>query len=79
MAFNSLYKFFIQFQPKLYFNYDVECIIDDWILLGFLVGNDFVPNLPNFHINHDAFPYLYDAYKRFLPTSDGDNISSILY
>ena len=39
-------------QEKLPFPYDLERIIDDWILMGFLVGNDFIPHLPNLHINH---------------------------
>ena len=39
-------------QDTLPFPYDLERIIDDWILMGFLVGNDFIPHLPNLHINH---------------------------
>ena len=37
-------------EKKLSFDYDLECIIDDWVLMGFLVGNDFIPNLPKMHI-----------------------------
>jgi len=43
--------------------YNVENIIDDWVLMGFLVGNDFIPHLPNMHINKGALPELYTAYK----------------
>ena len=43
--------------------YNVENIIDDWVLMGFLVGNDFIPHLPNMHINKGALPELYAAYK----------------
>jgi 5'-3' exoribonuclease 1 len=43
--------------------YNVENIIDDWVLMGFLVGNDFIPHLPNMHINKGALPELYNAYK----------------
>ena len=32
--------------------YDMENIIDDWVLMGFLVGNDFIPHLPNMHRPH---------------------------
>lgn len=72
----SLLREYLEFEfgvlkEKINFDFDIEQIIDDWILLGFLVGNDFVPNLPNFHINHDALPYLFGVYKDFLLTSDG--------
>ncbi|XP_046850575.1 5'-3' exoribonuclease 1-like isoform X2 [Xenia sp. Carnegie-2017] len=56
---------------EISYGYDLEKIIDDWILMGFLVGNDFVPNLPNFHINHDALPYLWRVYKEVMVSSDG--------
>lgn len=58
-------------KDKLPFPFDVEKIIDDWILMGFLVGNDFIPNLPNLHIENGALPVLYHAYKEVLPTLDG--------
>ena len=39
--------------------------------MGFLVGNDFIPNLPHFHINTGALPMLYGAYMNVLPKLDG--------
>lgn len=39
--------------------------------MGFLVGNDFIPHLPNFHIANGALPLLYNAYIEVLPTLDG--------
>lgn len=62
---------FIAVKDKLSFPFDIEHIIDDWVLMGFLVGNDFIPNIPNLHINSNALPILYDAYIRTLPTLDG--------
>ncbi|XP_030763279.1 LOW QUALITY PROTEIN: 5'-3' exoribonuclease 1-like [Sitophilus oryzae] len=53
------------------FEYDFEKIIDDWVLMGFLVGNDFIPNLPHLHIADGALPILYKAYMDVLPTLDG--------
>ena len=60
-------------QDKISFEYDVEKIIDDWILMGFLVGNDFIPHLPHLHINHDALPLLYRTYMAILPELGGKN------
>ncbi|XP_034558490.1 5'-3' exoribonuclease 1 isoform X2 [Notolabrus celidotus] len=51
--------------------YDLERIIDDWILMGFLVGNDFIPHLPHLHISHDALPLLYKTYISVLPSVGG--------
>ena len=54
------------------FEYSLESLIDDWILLGFLVGNDFLPHLPHLHINKGALTELYDIYKKELPTLGGE-------
>lgn len=35
--------------------YDLERVIDDWVMMGFLVGNDFVPHLPHMHIRQVQF------------------------
>uniref|UniRef100_A0A8C9SZ41 5'-3' exoribonuclease 1 n=1 Tax=Scleropages formosus TaxID=113540 RepID=A0A8C9SZ41_SCLFO len=58
-------------QNKIGFEYDLERIIDDWILMGFLVGNDFIPHLPHLHINQDALPLLYRTYISVLPSLGG--------
>lgn len=61
------------FQNPLGSDYDLERIIDDWILMGFLVGNDFIPHLPHLHINHDALPLLYKTYMSVLPSIGGES------
>ena len=53
------------------FEYDLERVLDDWVLMGFLVGNDFIPHLPNLHINHDALPLLWQTYIEVLPSCGG--------
>jgi 5'-3' exoribonuclease 1 len=58
-------------QDKLPFEYNLENIIDDWILMGFLVGNDFIPHLPHLHIQHDALPTLWKTYMAILPECGG--------
>ncbi|CAH0728977.1 unnamed protein product, partial [Brenthis ino] len=62
---------FISIKDKLPFPFDIEKIVDDWVLMGFLVGNDFIPHLPNMHINNDALPLLYRTYMTVLPTLSG--------
>ncbi|CAI9569411.1 unnamed protein product [Staurois parvus] len=62
---------FSSLKNKISFEYDIERIIDDWILMGFLVGNDFIPHLPHLHINHDALPLLYRTYISVLPELGG--------
>ncbi|KAK9879471.1 hypothetical protein WA026_006540 [Henosepilachna vigintioctopunctata] len=53
------------------FKFDIEKIIDDWVLMGFLVGNDFIPNLPNLHIVNGALPIVYKIYMNILPELGG--------
>lgn len=40
--------------------------------MGFLVGNDFIPPLPDMHIINGALPTLYKAYVDVLPTLGGE-------
>lgn len=64
----------LEFSPvrsKINFEFNIESIIDDWILMGFLVGNDFIPHLPNIHIASGALPMLYKVYMEVLPKLDG--------
>ncbi|XP_039227634.1 5'-3' exoribonuclease 1 isoform X2 [Drosophila yakuba] len=51
---------------------DVAQLIDDWVLMGFMVGNDFIPHLPCLHISSNALPLLYRTYIRIYPTLGGN-------
>ncbi|KAL8286442.1 hypothetical protein RQP46_004459 [Phenoliferia psychrophenolica] len=57
--------------PPLPFKYDLERIIDDFILLNIFVGNDFLPHLPGLHINEGALGRLFEIYKKILPVAGG--------
>ena len=59
----------IPFQPSL------ERLIDDIVFLCFFVGNDFLPHLPSLDIRDGALDYLFNVYKRILP-SLGDYITN---
>lgn len=51
--------------------YDLEQIIDDFILLAIFIGNDFLPHLPGLHINEGAFNLLFGIYKEIIPRAGG--------
>lgn len=53
------------------FPFDMERVIDDFILMAFFVGNDFLPNLPNLHINEGALALMFKVYKSVLPKAGG--------
>lgn len=62
---------FSELRSTLPFEYSLERIIDDFILLNIFVGNDFLPHLPGLHINEGALPLLFGIYRRILPTAGG--------
>ncbi|KAG5439477.1 hypothetical protein PCANB_002051 [Pneumocystis canis] len=53
------------------FSYNFEKIIDDFILLAFFVGNDFLPHLPKLYINGGALALVFNIYKKVIPKAGG--------
>ncbi|BHF73579.1 hypothetical protein SprV_0401666000 [Sparganum proliferum] len=62
---------FKDLEKAISFPYNLERIIDDWILLAYLLGNDFIPHLPNMHIHAESLTILWDTYHVVLPKLDG--------
>lgn len=62
---------FSSLATQIPFEYDLERIIDDFILMGIFVGNDFLPHLPDLHINEGALERIWTIYKNILPTAGG--------
>ncbi|CAG8688657.1 9885_t:CDS:2, partial [Cetraspora pellucida] len=62
---------FSTLRESLPFEYNLERIIDDFILLALFVGNDFIPHLPNLHIAEGALGLMFQVYKKVLPQAGG--------
>jgi len=50
------------FDPQV----NLERVIDDFVFMTFLVGNDFLPHLPSLDISEGAFDRLFAVYKEQL-------------
>jgi 5'-3' exoribonuclease 2 len=57
--------------PYAPFPFDLERAIDDWVLLIFFVGNDFLPHLPSLEIREGAIDVLLKIWKDELPRMGG--------
>ncbi len=62
-------------------NYDFERVVDDFVFLCFLVGNDFLPHLPSLQIREGALDAIMAIYKNLLPRLNGflTNQGKIVY
>lgn len=59
---------FREIEPNLSFDYSLERIIDDFVLLAVFIGNDFLPHLPDVHIHGNGLEQLFEIYKQALPS-----------
>jgi 5'-3' exoribonuclease 2 len=57
--------------PNVPFPFNFEQSLDDWVLLIFFVGNDFLPHLPSLEIREGAIDTLLKIWKQELPRMGG--------
>lgn len=62
---------FRDLDTELNFEYNFERVLDDFILIMYVIGNDFLPNLPDLHLNKGAFPLILETFKQALRQCDG--------
>lgn len=60
----------LEFECKMQIPYDINRIIDDFILLCFFVGNDFLPRVFCFDIREGTIESLIDLFKKHLTTTN---------
>jgi 5'-3' exoribonuclease 1 len=53
---------------SLPFDYNLERVIDDFIVLAVFIGNDFLPHLPDLHIHDNGLEQLFEVYMKVLPS-----------
>lgn len=53
------------------FKYQMRRIVDDFVFMCMLVGNDFIPNLPHLDIAEGAINLMFRIYRRMLPKWGG--------
>ncbi|GMM27627.1 chromatin-binding exonuclease [Martiniozyma asiatica (nom. inval.)] len=68
---NYLQQEFFELADQINFKYDFERVLDDFILIMFTIGNDFLPNLPDLHLTKGAFPLLIETFKETMRRTDG--------
>lgn len=62
---------FEELKDEISFDYDFERVLDDFILVMYVIGNDFLPNLPDLHLNKGAFPLLVHSFKEGMKITNG--------
>lgn len=62
---------FADCHDRITFEFDADRIADDWVLLCMLMGNDYIPKMPNFNCDGDILSLLCDTYRETLYKSDG--------
>ncbi|ETM41426.1 hypothetical protein L914_12779 [Phytophthora nicotianae] len=71
----SLFREYLMMEMRVQPPLDGERMLDDFILLTFLLGNDFIPHSPTLEISEDAIPLLLKVYRELLETHKGSYLT----
>ncbi len=61
----------VEFRTLLKREVDVERVIDDFVFMCFLIGNDFLPNVPTVDISEGGIDTLFNTYAQVVPSLGG--------
>ena len=67
LEFQQMHSSFV----KAGIEYNLERLVDDFVLLCYFVGNDFLPHLPALDIRTGGLNAMMRIYKRLLPSWKG--------
>lgn len=67
----SLFREYLMMEMRVVPPLEGERMLDDFILLTFLLGNDFIPHSPTLEISEDAIPLLLKVYRELLENHQG--------
>ncbi|EWM20807.1 dhm exonuclease [Nannochloropsis gaditana] len=65
----------LKFHPTFGPRFDLERIIDDYVLMCMFVGNDFIPHLPHMDIADGALNMMMAVYREAVPSLLGGYIT----
>ncbi|GMF28255.1 unnamed protein product [Phytophthora lilii] len=71
----SLFREYLMMEMRVQPPLDGERMLDDFILLTFLLGNDFIPHSPTLEISEDAIPLLLKVYRELLENHKGSYLT----
>lgn len=71
----SLFREYLMMEMRVVAPLDGERMLDDFILLTFLLGNDFIPHSPTLEISEDAIPLLLQVYRELLGKHAGQYLT----
>uniref|UniRef100_K3W9G5 Uncharacterized protein n=1 Tax=Globisporangium ultimum (strain ATCC 200006 / CBS 805.95 / DAOM BR144) TaxID=431595 RepID=K3W9G5_GLOUD len=71
----SLFREYLMMEMRVVQPLDGERMLDDFILLTFLLGNDFIPHSPTLEISEDAIPLLMQVYRGLLEKHQGQYLT----